>query len=189
LLCFCARSLVAQDEDDEFQQQQTAAGEPVDLFSTGLNLIIDHGNEFWGVNDNFMCATCHAPLASRLDLVHIESSLELDAGENLTIWAGHPPVLLQAFSNGFKEFELLTFSRAKVRRTSPPTADNSWWPGWQWQIAQCTCGAHLGWAFTADRSARRHSDSLPHAPPSFVALDFEALEVFDDILQLATDPD
>jgi hypothetical protein len=183
LLCLCTRRLAAQDEDDEHPQ----AGEPVDIFGTSSSMVIDHGNEFWGVDDHFMCAACHAPLASRLDLVHIESSLELDAGENLTVWASHPPLLLQAFSNGFKEFELLTFARAKVRPVSPPSAENTWWPGWRWQIAQCACGEHLGWAFTIDHTAWRGS-GLPRGPPSFVALDFAALEIFDDILQLA-EPD
>lgn len=184
--------VAAQDEDDELQQQQQqqqSADEPVDIFGSSANLVIEHGNEFWGVNDNFMCASCHAPLASRHDIVQIASSLELDAGENLTVWAGHPPVLLQMFSNGEREFELITFLNAHVRLVSAPSSQHTWWPGWRWQIAQCGCGAHVGWAFTADHTAPRRSDGARLGPHSFFALDFEAIEVLDDILQLATDPE
>jgi hypothetical protein len=33
----------------------------------------------------------------------------------------------------------------------PPTAEDSWFPGYTWRIAHCAaCLAHLGWAFQGD---------------------------------------
>lgn len=47
--------------------------------------------------------------------------------------------------------ETLTFYRAtSVRLRGRPTAENSWFPGYAWTIAECgQCGNHLGWRFTS----------------------------------------
>ncbi len=35
--------------------------------------------------------------------------------------------------------------------TGPPTAEESWFPGYVWEYAHCAaCRAHLGWAFHGD---------------------------------------
>lgn len=49
-------------------------------------------------------------------------------------------------------FHFGCFSRAEGCDTvGPPTAEESWFPGYRWEIAGCgACHTHLGWAFRGE---------------------------------------
>lgn len=51
--------------------------------------------------------------------------------------------------------DMLTLKNARARIVSNPEIDNSWFPGYAWQIAYCQgCREHLGWYFTAVEGSR-----------------------------------
>lgn len=46
--------------------------------------------------------------------------------------------------------DMLSLKNARARIVSEPEIDNSWFPGYAWQIAYCPgCREHLGWYFTS----------------------------------------
>lgn len=54
--------------------------------------------------------------------------------------------------------ETLTLYKVKnVLYTGQPSTEYSWFPGYAWQICQCSyCDSHLGWRFTASSSKKLH---------------------------------
>jgi len=55
--------------------------------------------------------------------------------------------------------DMLSLKNARARIVSEPEMDNSWFPGYAWQIAYCQrCREHLGWYFTAVDGTRGNLD-------------------------------
>ncbi|KAK3699916.1 hypothetical protein QZH41_016573 [Actinostola sp. cb2023] len=108
------------------------------------------------------CRDCNSPIAYKTDLFCREPVTALP---KLTLFVLHSYLIsllsltsmsldgpLAAYVNpsGWVH-ETLTFYKATgVRLRGRPTAENSWFPGYAWTIAECQqCINHLGWRFTA----------------------------------------
>ncbi|XP_068702174.1 protein cereblon-like isoform X2 [Montipora foliosa] len=83
----------------------------------------------------FCCMECDTRIVEKSDLFSMSVDGPLGAYVNPNGWV----------------HETLTFYRAtSIRLRGRPTAENSWFPGYAWTIAECAqCGNHLGWRFTA----------------------------------------
>lgn len=43
---------------------------------------------------------------------------------------------------------------------SPPSSEDTWFPGYQWQILECAyCGNHIGWKFIEERNEEDNNES------------------------------
>lgn len=144
------------------------------LALVGVNgLVVEPTNELRS-GDSFRCSRCSNLLAARDSLVDVVSSEALGAS-NVTLWSGRPPVLVQRFSNGAREFELVTVLRTAAVAVTLPSSANTWWPGFSWRIATCPrCHTHVGWLFEPTAAASQWT---------FAALDLAALDLVDELLQ------
>lgn len=81
------------------------------------------------------CSSCDTKIVGKSDLFSMSLDGPLGAYVNPNGWV----------------HETLTFYRASgIRLRGKPTAQNSWFPGYAWTIAECAqCADHLGWRFTA----------------------------------------
>ncbi|KXJ24585.1 protein cereblon [Exaiptasia diaphana] len=81
------------------------------------------------------CRDCNSTIAYKTDLFCMSLDGPLAAYVNPHGWV----------------HETLTFYKATgVRLRGRPTAENSWFPGYAWTIAECQqCVNHLGWRFTS----------------------------------------
>lgn len=81
------------------------------------------------------CRSCDTKIVEKSDLFSMSLDGPLGAYVNPNGWV----------------HETLTFYRASgIRLRGKPTAQNSWFPGYAWTIAECAqCADHLGWRFTA----------------------------------------
>jgi Lon protease-like protein len=77
--------------------------------------------------------------------------------------------------------DMLTLKNARVRIISEPEVENSWFPGFAWQIAYCEqCREHLGWYFTSVDQGRSEQEQEAGKPPrSFFGLRTVALDNLD----------
>ncbi len=86
-----------------------------------------------GGGRRLLCSICKQPVTSRGERREIAGKLN------------H----VCANPHGFV-FEIGCFARAwGCRGVGPYTSEYSWFPGYAWQILQCSqCSSHLGWSFT-----------------------------------------
>ena len=97
------------------------------------------------------CAACNIPIVSREELLieratTLESavfSYELDMLDR-EYWA------YSATNPGAVRFDVVrTASVPHIVLSGRPSPDHSWFPPFEWRMAHCCCGAHLGWSFTS----------------------------------------
>eukprot|EP00900_Chrysochromulina_parva_P003222 jgi/Chrpa1/12900/Chrysochromulina_OHIO_Genome00019512-RA len=97
------------------------------------------------------CAACNIPIVSREELLieratTLESavfSYELDMLDR-EYWA------YSATNPGAVRFDVVrTVPVPHIILSGRPSPDHSWFPPFEWRMAHCCCGAHLGWSFTS----------------------------------------
>lgn len=82
--------------------------------------------------DDWLCSLCLEKMAAEIDRFFYE-------GKNAF-----------SFTNpGGYQFEIMVFSQADgCRAVTPPTSENTWFPGYAWSICLCrSCGQHMGWKY------------------------------------------
>ena len=58
---------------------------------------------------------------------------------------------------GYVHETLTLYKVRNVLYIGKPSTEYSWFPGYAWQICQCSyCDSHLGWRFTASSSKKLH---------------------------------
>lgn len=155
------------DDEGEQQQQEQEEDEAMydEMLGGDVELEIGRSNQF--ANEGaFVCANCMAPVADYDQLLRFDTR-EAVGQFNMTVWTARPPLLLQLLANpANQQFDVFTVHRSRLRRSSTPVLEASWWPGYtvrplacscapcvvetseaQWTIGTCGCGAHLGWIF------------------------------------------
>jgi hypothetical protein len=141
-------------------------------------LLVTGENTIRRAHQSLRCNGCSGLVASRDDLFDVVSSVALSS-RNTTVWAQLAPLLVQTFSNGAQEFELFTVLGRRHRglAITRPSDAQTWWPGFAWSVLQCPrCSRHIGWHFTPTNHSR--------SPFEFAALDVDAIDVLDDLLQV-----
>lgn len=84
--------------------------------------------------DVLVCTGCRTRISSNLFLVTVQDQVQ------------HTKTNPDGMS-----FTLRCFSQAwHLNMLGTPTLENTWFPGFAWQIAYCSsCGLHLGWVYKA----------------------------------------
>ena len=51
-------------------------------------------------------------------------------------------------------FHVVTLDHVACQLEGEATAEDTWWPGYAWTCAHCSCGQHLGWHFRGEEAAQ-----------------------------------
>ena len=90
-----------------------------------------------GQGSTYCCASCNQPLAYKSHIFTVHGIDGIVGNYVNAHGIVHQTVTL---SQCLPNISVLLFG--------PPTASDSWFPGYSWTIAYCQCMNHLGWLFT-----------------------------------------
>lgn len=126
-----------------------------------LRLVIAHLQQ-QGVESQLGCSTCRGPLAWKRDVLTVQGAEGVVGAYVNPHGHVHQTVTVRQLVSG-----------ALVRGDgSPPTAQDSWFPGYEWTILYCrSCYNHLGWHFTRSEEAE-----MANRPAEFWGFRRTALE-------------
>lgn len=80
--------------------------------------------------------------------------------QRLNLFGGNTSksVFVNRYGNSFRV--ITTRTLMNYAEITPPSSEDTWFPGYQWQILECSyCGNHIGWKFIEERNEEDNNES------------------------------